>query len=382
MDVSEALVELPKLEAVIAKVAVVKNWGKTAKKEAKRKLDAQIKKARELFAKQMAELKFSIPAKIKVAAQEASVALKSAKKLRKIVYEPEGYESRTKLTDVLWILAKNGYEREADKCAGLNRDTWTYVPPEMSEKDKDRVRKTNMFWQAIINVKHGKLKETRLSWAASEGKLARVRELGEWRADVEAADKDGCTPLFIASQKGNLDVARELLARGANIEAAMNMGATSLIIASYYGHLDVVRELLARGANIEAANNNGATSLYIASQEGRLDVVRELLARGANIEAAANDGATSLLTASDRGHLDVVRELLARGAVVDAVFHTGFTPFIQASWKGHTEVVRALLAAGANKHHVTNNGHAADSHAGTHRKAPAGSRAAILALLA
>ena len=349
MDVSEALVELPKLEAVIAKVAVVKNWGKTAKKEAKRKLDAQIKKARELFAKQMAELKFSIPAKIKVAAQEASVALKSAKKLRKIVYEPEGYESRTKLTDVLWILAKNGYEREADKCAGLNRDTWTYVPPEMSEKDKDRVRKTNMFWQAIINVKHGKLKETRLSWAASEGKLARVRELGEWRADVEAADKDGCTPLFIASQKGNLDVARELLARGANIEAAMNMGATSLIIASYYGHLDVVRELLARGANIEAANNNGTTSLYVASQDG---------------------------------HLAVVRELLARGAVVDAVFHTGFTPFIQASWKGHTEVVRALLAAGANKHHVTNNGHAADSHAGTHRKAPAGSRAAILALLA
>ena len=346
---SEALVALPKLEAVIANVAVVKKWGKTVKKEAKRKLETQIKKAREIFAKHMAELKVSIPAKIKVAVEEASVARNSAKKLRKIVYEPEGYERRTKLTDVLWILAKNGYEREADKCAGLNRETWTYVPPGLSEEDKDRVRKTNMYWQAIINLKYGERNQTRLGWAARNGELARVRELCDWRADVDLADKGGQTPLVSASQSG---------------------------------HLDVMRELLARGANIEAADSIGRTPLYNSSGIGKLGVVRELLARGANIEVARNDGSTSLLIASCRGYLDVVRELLDSGAIVDAANNYGVTPLIRASWSGHTEVVRALLAAGANKHHVDNHGATALSHAGLFTNAPAGSRAAILALLA
>jgi ankyrin repeat protein len=128
--------------------------------------------------------------------------------------------------------------------------------------------------------------------------------------------------------------------------------------------------------------DDGIRSLLIASQKGHLDVVRELLARGANIEAADNIGATSLFAASQVGYLDVVRELLARGAVVDAAFDTGATPLIQASWSGHTEVVRALLDAGANKRHVDNVGDTADSLAGTFEDAPAGSRAAILALLA
>ena len=103
---------------------------------------------------------------------------------------------------------------------------------------------------------------------------------------------------------------------------------------------------------------------------------------GAGVEGGIDDGATSLLIASQRGHLDVVRELLARGAVIDAAFNNGATPLIQASWKGHIEVVRALLAAGANKRHVDKLGETADSLAGIDPKAPAGSRAAILALLA
>ena len=237
----------------------------------------------------------------------------------------------------------------ATRATGLCRETWRCVPPGLSAADADRVRAGHPIWPRIINMRHGEWKETRLSWAARKGKLERVRELCEWRADIEAADKNGCTPLYDAS---------------------------------YYGKLEVARELLARGANIEAAADDGATSLFIASQEGRLDVVRELLACGANIEAATNRGTTSLFMASQEGHLDVVRELLARGAVVDAAFDTGATPLFQASWKGHTEVVRALLAAGANKRHVDNVGATAHSLAGTGPKAPAGSRAAILALLA
>ena len=139
----------------------------------------------------------------------------------------EAYERRLKLTDIIGYVALNGYAREVEACAGLNRETWRCVPPGLSAADADRVRAGHPLWQAIINLRHGEWKETRLSWAACKGKLALVRELCEWRADVEAADKDGRTPLFDASQQGCLKVVRELLARGANIEAATKYGATS-----------------------------------------------------------------------------------------------------------------------------------------------------------
>ena len=262
--------------------------------------------------------------------------------------EDDAYERRLKLTDVIGFVALNGYAREADACAGLCRETWRCIPAGLSAADADRVRRDHPLWQAIIDLKHGKYSMTRLGRAAYKGKLSRVRELCDWRADIEAADKDGRTPLFNASYSGHHDVVRELLDHGANVEAAAN-GWTSLLIASHFGHLDVVRELLTRGAIIEAATNDGDTSLYVAGEFGHLDVVRELLYRGANVNASAN---------------------------------TGATPLIQASWLGNVEVVRALLIAGADKRLMKHNGATAASLAGTDDDAPPGSRAAILALLA
>ena len=257
------------------------------------------------------------------------------------------YEQRLKLTDVIGFVALNGYASEASRCAGLNRETWRCIPAGLSASDADRVRRDHPLWQAIIDLKHGEDKGTRLGWAAYYGHLARVCELCDWRADIEAADMHGHTPLWWASHSGHLDIVRELLARGANLEAPQG-GWTSLHVASQLGHLDVLRELLARGANIEAATHSGSTSLYVASESGRLDIVRELLARGANVNAAGSDT---------------------------------WTPLMWSSCFGHVEVVRVLLAAGADKRHVANDGDTAVSLAGLEESTPA-SRAAVLALLA
>jgi hypothetical protein len=110
------------------------------------------------------------------------------------------YERRLKLTDVIGFVAQNGYAREANACAGLCRETWRCIPARLSAADADRVRRDHPLWQAIINLRHGKWKETRLSWAAREGKLSRVRELCDWRAGVDEADKDGRTPLYCAQR--------------------------------------------------------------------------------------------------------------------------------------------------------------------------------------
>jgi ankyrin repeat protein len=302
--------------------------------------------------------------------------------------DDDAYERRLKLTDVIGLVAQNGYAREADACAGLCRETWRCIPAGLTAADADRVRRDHPLWQAIINLGNGELNRTRLCMAARFGSLACARELCDWRADVEAADEDGRTPLHYASLHDRHEIARELLARGANIEAATTARRfTSLFLACERGHINVVRELIARGANVEAATGTGMmmaggiTSLICASLRGRLGAVRQLLARGANIDAETEHGCTSLYMACDGGFLGVVRELLAQGADIEAETDGGETPLLLSSFKGHVDVVRVLLAAGANKNHVDHHGNDARMGAGADADAPPGSRAAIHALL-
>ena len=203
------------------------------------------------------------------------------------------YERRLKLTDVIGFVALNGYAREADACAGLNRETWRCIPAGLSAADADRVRRDHPLWQAIIDLKHGQRRQTRLALAARHGSLARVRELCDWRADVEAVYIGSWRPLLWASVEGRVDVVRELLARGANVEAATNVGWTSLYAASLYGNLVVVCELLALGADPNTANILGETPLIASSRSGQVEIVHALLAAGADKHRVANNGHTA-----------------------------------------------------------------------------------------
>jgi hypothetical protein len=199
------------------------------------------------------------------------------------VVATEAYERRLKLTDIIGFVAQNGYAREANACSGLNRETWRCIPPGLSAADADRVRRDHPLWQAIINLRHGALKQTRLCWAARCGHLARVRELCDWRADVEATDFSNTTPLHYASNIGNLDVVRELLSRGADANAVDSFGYPPLIWSSYLGHVEVVRVLLAAGAFKRHVNNAGSTATSLAGTDayappGSRDAILALLA--------------------------------------------------------------------------------------------------------
>jgi hypothetical protein len=174
--------------------------------------------------------------------------------------DAEAYERRLKLTDVIGFVAQNGYAREASRCAGLCRETWRCIPAGLSAADADRVRRDHPLWQAIIDLKHGARKGTRLCWAARCGDLARVRELCDWRADIEATDYYSYTPLIYASDQDHLDVVRELLSRGANSRAADRYGWTVLIHSSFFGHVEVVRMLLAAGADKHCVGDYGITT--------------------------------------------------------------------------------------------------------------------------
>jgi ankyrin repeat protein len=73
---------------------------------------------------------------------------------------------------------------------------------------------------------------------------------------LNTADKDGDTPLYIASQNGHLEVQRDLLKHGADVKTADKDGDTPLYIAIQNGYFEVLRNLLKIGAGVNTGNKN------------------------------------------------------------------------------------------------------------------------------
>ena len=60
-------------------------------------------------------------------------------------------------------------------------------------------------------------------------------------ADVNQADEEGRTPLYIACQNGHVDAARLLLDKGADVNWAAQYGRTPLFVACQEGGAAIAR---------------------------------------------------------------------------------------------------------------------------------------------
>src|SRR5262245_6479726 len=76
--------------------------------------------------------------------------------------------------------------------------------------------------------------------AALKGDLSAAQTLLKQEANVNAANEDGTTPLFIAAEKGHQDIVALLLDNGADVKHTTTDGATPLHIAVEMGHRAIV----------------------------------------------------------------------------------------------------------------------------------------------
>ena len=141
--------------------------------------------------------------------------------------------------------------------------------------------------------------------------------------DVNKANKDEATPLWLASAAGHVAVVRLLLdAPGIDVNKASkgdhyrpwrySASHTPLHAASEGGHLEVVKALLqGPGIDVNREDEKGKTPLRVASDEGQIEVVRALLgAPGIDVNLAGKDGATPLHAVSGLARADMVEVLL------------------------------------------------------------------------
>jgi ankyrin repeat protein len=183
---------------------------------------------------------------------------------------------------------------------------------------------------------------TPIQEAAARGETAMVEMLIDKGADAKSANPlNGLTPLHVAAVKGHTEVAQVLLTAGAKIDAADKDGATPLEDALHYRQVRMIVLLIEKGAKLEIP-----TALHEAVMRGQADVVGLLLDR----MGASGSGellASLLHDAALKGYVEVVELLIAHKADVNARNAEGATALHDAALAGKAGVAEALLNHGA-----------------------------------
>lgn len=103
-----------------------------------------------------------------------------------------------------------------------------------------------------------------------------VRFILQRQADPNIRNKEGQTPLQIATRMNFIEGVEELVKRGAQVDVADQQGETPLISAVHQRNTGLIRLLLEKGANPDHNDNSGRSARdYVALMNQNELVLRE-----------------------------------------------------------------------------------------------------------
>ena len=246
---------------------------------------------------------------------------------------------------------------------------------------------------AKVNVSD-KYGDTPLHYAAYTGDEKTLNLLIDKKADVNAVNISGETPLYEALVN-NEKLTKLLIDKGAKVNVENKEKITPLHVASRFASYETVKLLIDKKADVNAVTVQDHTPLYYAASKNKIENAKLLIDEGANvdwkkdgknllssavkrrnIEYATffiNKGAnvmyarrkskkTPLHDAAENGSLDIAKLLINEGSEVDLEDKDGRTPLHYAAGMGGDqsfEIVRLLIEAGANVNKKNNDGETA-----------------------
>ena len=168
--------------------------------------------------------------------------------------------------------------------------------------------------------------------------------------------------LHAAANSGDLAAIEKLVAQKADVNARDPYGRTPLHVATYARREGAIRALVKAGADLGLLENDRYDAVTIASVANDENTLHVLLSLGASARLTTSryDG-TALIAAAHLGHDGVVKQLIAAGAPLNHVNNLHWTALIESIVLGdggprHVATLQALVNAGANLQLADRNG--------------------------
>lgn len=224
-----------------------------------------------------------------------------------------------------------------------------------------------------------------LHYAAKGGRYQAVQFLIEKQVAIDALDKFGRTPLYLAVFHRHLEVASLLLQKDANPNIICQCGTSIVSKAAENGDIEILDLLLKKGVSWKTQNQDGETPKDLAKRNGHHRA-------WARFEHCETDRLSDFLDAAKKGSVSHMRDLIIRGGVdpnirgvtdssaLDLAVHYGQTAAVRfllydheitqvpttqrakavdnrgrtalhwAARKGNVAIIKLLLDAGASPH--------------------------------
>lgn len=189
--------------------------------------------------------------------------------------------------------------------------------------------------------------------AAHSGNITQIGQLLAKKADVNARDPYGRTPLHVAIH-ARRSVAISALVRGGADPALLERDRYDAVtIAAVANDEESLRVLLSLGASAKLITSRyDGTALIAAAHLGHHGVVKQLIAAGAPLDHVNNLHWTALIESivlGDGGprHVATLQALVTAGANLQLADSSGNTPLKLAQGRGYRAMVEILQKAGA-----------------------------------
>lgn len=181
--------------------------------------------------------------------------------------------------------------------------------------------------------------------ACAQKNLDMVKFLMKKKANSDAADSDGKTPLMYALRaSGGEPVALYLLKKGANYVVEDYAGNTALHYAVFGGNEEGIRMSLGGGLDANHQNKEGITPFHVAAHHATPAILTFLHENEADPTLMDSAGMNAVFYAAAGGKADNMRLLLTTHQLPSfALSHQNYSPMDIAAMNEHKELSSLLV---------------------------------------